>query len=138
METNERENNDLKTLIDKAGKLVGNERKLSIALGIPQTHISMWKSGKKACTPPDRARLAAMANEDAVQELVRATLTATAGTLRGEQLQSVLGKWLRATGGAASGVLLSLHNLDCGTVWSAASVDLLRRIKSKHLRFQRC
>ena len=128
METKKQENNELQTLIDKAGRLVGNERKLSIALGIPQTHISMWKSGKKACTPPDRARLAALANEDAVQELVRATLANTAGTLRGDQLQTVLGKWLRATGGAAGGVLLSLHNLDFGTAWSGAPGDLLRCI----------
>ena len=54
----------------------------------------MWKSGKKGCTAADRAPLAGIAREDAVQELVRATLEKNAGTLRGEQLMKVLGKSL--------------------------------------------
>ena len=80
-----------------------------------------------------------MANEDAVQELVRATLDNTRGTLRGEQLQTVLGKWLRATGGAAGGVLLSLNSLDYGTASNVAIANVLRCIKSRlHARYNLC
>lgn len=138
MSTIDQENDELKTLIDKAAQLIGSEYKLAKALGIDPQTVSAWKARRRTCTPPDRARLAAMANEDAVQELVRATLKTTEGTLRGDQLQSVLGKWLRATGGAAGGVLLSLHNLDFGTAWNVASGDLLRCIKPKVLRYGNC
>lgn len=123
------ENNEVKTLIAKAARLIGSEYKLAQALGLDPQTVSGWKAGRRTCTAPDRARLAAMANEDAVQELVRATLTATKGTLRGKQLAAVLGKWLPQTGGATRGVLLSLHSLDSGTVWSVASEQLLRSIK---------
>lgn len=126
MSTTEHENNDLKTLIDKAAKLIGSEYRLAKALGIDPQTISAWKAGRRTCTPPDRARLAAMANEDAVQELVRATLKTTEGTLRGEQLETVLGKWLRATGRAAGTVLPSLASLIFGTAWTGANLDVLR------------
>ena len=119
---------EVKTLIDRAGKLVGSEYKLAQALGVPQSTISAWKSGVKNCTPPDRARIAAMANEDAVQELVRATIANTTGTLRGEQLRSVLGKWLRQTGAGDVFGLLAVTSLGSGMAWSAANVDLLRCI----------
>jgi DNA-binding transcriptional regulator YdaS (Cro superfamily) len=128
MSTKLRQNDEVKTLIAKAGKLAGSEYKLAQALGIPQTHLSAWKSGVKNCTPPDRARLAAMANEDAVQELVRATMANTEGTLRGDQLKAVLGKWLRQTGVADVSGLLSLALGSFGMAWSAAEVDLLRCI----------
>lgn len=130
---------EVKTLIDKAGRLAGSEYKLAQALGVPQTHVSMWKSGKKTCTPPDRARLAAMANEDAVQELVRATMATTEGTLRGDQLKAVLGKWLHQTGGADVFGLLAVASLSYGTAWSAAADDLLRCIKSsRKARYTLC
>ena len=130
---------EVKTLIDRAGKLVGSEYKLAQALGVPQSTISAWKSGVKNCTPPDRARLAALANEDAVQELVRATIANTSGTLRGEQLRSVLGKWLHQTGAADAFGLLAVTSLASGTAWSAANVDLLRCIKSRlHARYYLC
>lgn len=117
----------LNLLIAKAGAIAGSEYKLAKAMGIPQQHISAWKRGIKTCTPPDRARLAGFAREDAVQELVRATLEATAGTLRGEQLMRVLGKASRVTGGATVTVLLGLISLTFGT----AKLDVLRCIKSK-------
>jgi hypothetical protein len=119
-------------LIEKAGAIVGTEYKLAQALGYPQRVLSDWKAGRKVCTPPDRARLAAMANEDAVQELVRATLASNAGTLRGEQLETVLGKWLRATGGAAGTVLPSLASLLSGMALTAANLDVLRCINRRY------
>ena len=127
MSTIDQENNELITLIAKASGLVGSEYKLARALGIDPQTVSAWKAGRRTCTPPDRARLAAMANEDAVQELVRATLKTTEGTLRGEQLQTVLGKWLRQTGAARGSGLLGI-SLACGMAWSAASEELLRCI----------
>lgn len=98
---------DLRKLIEKAGKTIGSEYKLAKALGVPQSHLSAWKSGAKTCTPSDRARLAGFAQEDAVQELVRATIEAAKGTKR-EQLQRVLGKLLHQTGGVLNSVGVAL------------------------------
>lgn len=84
----------LAALIGKAAELAGSEAKLARAMGIPQSHVTNWKAGTRTCTPEDRARLAGFAREDALQELVRATLEKTAGTLRGEQLRQILGKSL--------------------------------------------
>jgi transcriptional regulator with XRE-family HTH domain len=119
----------LKHLILKAGKTLGSEYKLAQALGIPQSHISAWKSGVKTCTPPDRARLADIAKEDPVQELIRATLEATEGTKRGDQLKAVLGKSLRQIGGAAGSKIAGVFGLALGMAWSAAVIDIPRCIK---------
>ena len=108
------ENKSLIELIQKAASVVGNERQLAKAMGIAQPNISGWKSGERTCTPEDRARLAGFAREDAVQELVRATLEKTEGTLRGEQLRQVLGKWLAQTGGVLHTVVLGLASLSFG------------------------
>ena len=123
-------------LIEKAGAIAGSEYKLAKATGIPQQTLSGWKAGRRRCTPPDRARLAGFAKEDAVQELVRSTLEDTAGTLRGEQLMRVLGKASRVTGEATVTVLLGLVNL---TFWTE-KLDVLRCIKSKmhNQRFAIC
>ena len=100
-------------LITKAGLICGSEYKLAKALGVPQQHLSEWKAGRRTCTPADQARLAGFAREDAVQALVRATIEGAKG-LKREQLQAVLGKWSRQTGGAISTVLLSLASLSYG------------------------
>jgi DNA-binding transcriptional regulator YdaS (Cro superfamily) len=95
-------------LITRAAATTGSEYKLATVLGIPQSHISMWKSGVRSCSPEDRARMAALANEDAVQELVRATLEKHQGTKKGDQLFAILGKSLRVTGGASVSALVGL------------------------------
>lgn len=100
-------------LIEKAGSTTGSEYKLAKALGVPQQNISDWKAGRRTCTPADRARLAGFAREDAVQELVRATIESAKGIKR-EQLEKVLGKSSRATGAALHTVLLSLVSLTYG------------------------
>jgi hypothetical protein len=119
-------------LVTKAGIAAGSEYKLAKAMGIPQAHLSSWKAGTRTCTPEDRARLAGFAKEDALQELVRATLEKTAGTLRGEQLRQVLGKWLHQTGGATVGALLSLGSMTYGALSlkdaTTSALDVLRCI----------
>lgn len=123
---------NLNALILKAAAAVGSEANLARAMGIAQANISLWKSGMRTCTPEDRARLAGFAKEDAVQELIRATLEKTAGTLRGEQLRQVLGKWSHQTGVASVGALLSLGSMTYGAVSLKAvansALDVLRCI----------
>jgi DNA-binding transcriptional regulator YdaS (Cro superfamily) len=123
---------NLIALIAKASQAVGSDAKLARAMGIAQQNISLWKSGERTCTPEDRARLAGFAKEDALQELVRATLEKTAGTLRGEQLRQVLGKWLHQTGGASVGALLSLGSMTYGALslrdLGTSALDVLRCI----------
>jgi DNA-binding transcriptional regulator YdaS (Cro superfamily) len=121
-------NESLILLIAKAAAIAGSEYKLAQALDLPPQTITGWKAGRRTCVPADRARLAAMAQEDAVQELVRATIASTEGTLRGEQLATVLGKWLRATGEAKGSVWLGLTSLIYGTATSDANLDVLRCI----------
>lgn len=95
-------------LIKRAAANVGSEYQVAKILGQPQTVISDWKHERRTCTPEDRARLAALAGEDAVQELVRATLEKHAGSKKGEQLLAILGKSLRVTGEATVGALVGL------------------------------
>lgn len=104
----------LNKLIADASAIAGSEYQVAKILGIPQSHISEWKAGRRSCVPADRARLAGIARQDAVQELVRATLESTEGTKRGEQLQQLLGKLLRPTGvvhGLVAAGLVSLISL---------------------------
>ncbi len=108
---------ELTRLINKAGEKCGSEYRLAKAMEIPQATLCSWKAGTRTCTPSDRARLAGFAREDAIQELVRATIEAAKGTKR-EQLQRVLGKLSRQTGAALDSVLLGLVSLISGlTAW---------------------
>lgn len=100
-------------LIEKAAAIVGNETELAKALGVAQPNVSAWKAGTRTCTPADRARIAGFAREDAVQELVRATIEAAKGTKR-EQLQKVLGKWSLQTGEALHSAVLTIASLTLG------------------------
>lgn len=104
---------ELTNLIEKAGKLCGSEYKLAKAMGLPQQVLSSWKSGARTCTPADRARLAGFAREDAVQELVRATIDSAKG-LKREQLMKVLGKLSHQTGAALHTGMLGLTSVFFG------------------------
>ena len=105
---------EVKTLIDKAAKTVGSRYKLGKALGVAISQVYDWESGVKTCSPADRARLAGFANEDAVQELVRATIETAKGEVRREQLKTLLGKSLRQTGEVLGIAALSLTSLHLG------------------------
>lgn len=117
----------VKTLIDKAAEKVGTRYKLAKLLGVSASQVYDWQEGRKKCSPADRARIAGFAGDDAVQELVRATLEETAGTTRGDQLRQVLGKWSRQTGGVLNSAVLGLVSLGFGMM----AFDLPRCIKSK-------
>lgn len=104
---------DLVGLITRAGKAAGSEYKLAQMLGVPQTNISMWKSGVRTCSPEDRARIAAIAGEDATQELIRAVLEKHQGTKKGDQLFAILGKPLRQTGAALHTAVLAAISAVC-------------------------
>lgn len=114
-----------KTLIDKASKIVGNRNKLARAMGVNAGVVYDWETERRTCSPEDRARLAGFANEDAVQELVRATLEKTAGTVRGEQLKAVLGKWLHPTGEGLHGVAIAVVS----GIFGMTLLDIPRCIK---------
>ena len=114
----------VKTLIDKAAEKVGTRYKLAKLLGVTPSRIYDWEEERTPCSAADRARLAGMAGEDAVQELVRATLEKTAGTKRGDQLQTLLGKWSHQTGAVVNSVLLVLVSIGSGMM----NLDVLRCI----------
>jgi DNA-binding transcriptional regulator YdaS (Cro superfamily) len=113
-------NMSVQTLIDKAAERVGNPHKLAKALGVASSKVYDWRDGRAPCSPADRARLAGFAGEDAVQELVRATLETARGDVRKDQLQKLLGKSLRAIGVALGSVMLGLTSLTSGPADAAS------------------
>ncbi len=98
-------------LIDKAAEKCGTRYKLAQALGVAPAQVYDWREGRKPCSPADQARIAAFAGEDALQQLVRATIDQAKGDVRREQLVKVLGKLSHQTGAALVGVLPSLASL---------------------------
>jgi hypothetical protein len=118
----------VQTLIDKAVEKVGTRYKLYKVLNVSKSQIYDWYNGTKRCCPADRARLAALANDDPVQELVRATLEETEGTPRGDQLKVLLGKLLPQTGEGLHGVVIAAFSGISGVILSD---NLLRCIKSR-------
>lgn len=110
----------VKTLIDKASEKCGTRYKLAQNLGVTPTQVYDWEQGRKPCSPADRARLAGFAGEDAVQELVRATLETARGDTRREQLHQLLGKSSRAIGGALGFVVPALISLTSGPAEAAS------------------
>lgn len=64
----------LEFLIEKGKSIYGSQKALAAALGKPHTHISMWKSGERPCTAPDRAELAAAVGEDPTRAAIEAVM----------------------------------------------------------------
>ncbi|RIX79341.1 MULTISPECIES: hypothetical protein [Comamonadaceae] len=78
----------LNVLIEKGKDIYGSYGALAEAIGVPNTHISMWKAGKRYCSPPDRAALASAVDEDPTEATIEAVI-------EGINLESPQGK--RAT-----------------------------------------
>lgn len=64
----------LKTLIENGKNLYGSYGALAKEIGVPQQHISMWKSGDRYCSPPDRAALAVATGADPAEAALEAAL----------------------------------------------------------------
>lgn len=101
----------VQVLIDKAAKVCGTRYKLAQQLGVTASTVYDWERGTKPCSPADRARLAGFAGDDAVQELVRATLETARGEVRKRQLAQLLEKSSRAIGAVLATVVLALSSL---------------------------
>jgi hypothetical protein len=110
-------------LIDKAAGKCGTRYKLAQLLGVGTSTVYDWERGTKPCSPADRARLAGFAGEDAVQELVRATLEGAKGTVRREQLEALLKKSSRVIGGVFASVALALASLTFSTPSEAGATS---------------
>ena len=80
----------VETLIDKAGKALGSRYKLAAYLDVPISKIYDWQSRRAVCSPADQARIAAIAGADPVLQLMHATISRYAGTIRGDQLAIAL------------------------------------------------
>lgn len=112
----------VKTLIDHAAERVGSVSALSRMLDVATSTVLDWKAGRQNPSPGDRARIAAFAGEDAMQELVRATLENAKGETRRKQLEQVLGKLSRATGVVAVIASLVVASLTFGSRSNEAQV----------------
>lgn len=62
------------SFIEKGKSIYGSYGGLAEAIGVPQSHISMWKSGKRYCSPPDRAALATAVEEDPAEAAIEAAI----------------------------------------------------------------
>lgn len=75
----------LNSLIEQAASVAGSEYRLAKVLGMQQSTISAWKSGKRTCTAPDRAALAGIAKGNAAVEAIQ-------GLIEGLDLESPKGQ----------------------------------------------
>lgn len=96
--------NYAQTLIDKAAEKGLKRIDIADALGVRDTIVSEWRSGKRKCQPADLAAIAYLAGFDATQILARATADEYEGTKKGQLLARALGKTLLVTGGVLTGV----------------------------------
>ena len=109
----------LQTLIERAAKVQGSEYKLAKALGITPQRLSDWKHQRRTCTPEDWTLLAAAAQLDPEEALIRAVIAKHANTPKGERLLTALGKGLHQIGEKATfGIFASVAFLLMTTdVW---------------------
>lgn len=85
-------------LLDAAAKVTGSDYKTAKLLGRTSQELSDWRHGRRNPQPEDHALVAAIADLDAEEALVRAVLAKHADTPKGERLLSVLGNVLRRWG----------------------------------------
>lgn len=128
----------VQALVDKAAEKAGNRHALAVLLGIQPSKVYGWHAGTAPISPADRARLAAVAGDDAVQELVRATIEQAPGDRRREQLMQVFSTSSRLTGAVLRTAVLAVFSAICWTAPTPAqagqqmsrSVDTMyRRVK---------
>jgi DNA-binding transcriptional regulator YdaS (Cro superfamily) len=64
----------LNFLIEKAASVAGSEYKLAQTLGVQQSVIYTWKTGKRTCSPTDRAAIADVAGMNPAAEALEGVL----------------------------------------------------------------
>lgn len=99
---------DLKTLIDKASKVCGNDAALAKRMGIAPQTISNLRTSR-TITPETAAELAGIAGEDAIDAVITAMLDRAKGTRREGVLREILGKALAA---GVAGMLVFFYSSD--------------------------
>lgn len=85
----------VETLITKAAKCAGSQKALAEMLGVSETVVSGWKSGKRKMQPDDIAAVAHIAGYNATNFLALATLSQAKGTPKEKVLQEALGESIR-------------------------------------------
>ena len=81
---------EIKTLIDRASKVCGNDTVLAQRMGIKNQVVSMLRHGR-TISPETAAELANIAGEDAREAAIQAVVQRSAGTRRGEVLREIFG-----------------------------------------------
>lgn len=85
----------VETLIAKAAKRQGSQKKVAEMLGISPTVLSDWKSGNRKIQPDDLAAIAHLAGYNALNFLALASLEQAKGTPKEKVLQEALGESIR-------------------------------------------
>ena len=79
---------EIKTLIDRASKVCGNDTILAQRMGIKNQVVSMLRHGR-TISPETAAELASLAGESAREATIQAVIQRSAGTRRGEVLRRI-------------------------------------------------
>lgn len=114
---------DIRTLIDKAGEERGSKSALARELGISPQRLNDWRSGAEKCPPEYVALIAHAANLPADQWLARAVLWRAEGKKNESALQEALGKCLRVTGAALA---LGFGAVAVEALWSSTMYRLVK------------
>jgi len=87
-------------LIDKASEATGGDTKLAAELLVSKTVVSDWRHGRRRCSAPDMALMAALAGLDADAWAARGVIDSyEEGSSKRAKLQAALKKALLVTGG---------------------------------------
>lgn len=81
----------LNALIDKAAAIYGNDRRLSIAMGIPNTYVSDWRYGRRSPGIEIQRTLVRLAKEDEGLHIAAAAIEKTGNEQAIQWLRKQLG-----------------------------------------------
>lgn len=117
-------------LIDAASEKVGGQNKMARSIGYTRSEVSQWHTGKRACPVEAQALMAHIAGLDPQEVLAYALIERHAGTPKGEQLLTALGKGLLATSAAA---FLSTY---ASAVWAGSHlIRCIERLNRKRYSY---
>jgi ribosome-binding protein aMBF1 (putative translation factor) len=82
----------LENLIEQASAIAGSQSKLARMLDTDANVVTAWKTGRRTCSPEDRALLADIAGVDPIEEIAEALLERCEGKPKAERLAEIFRK----------------------------------------------
>ena len=82
----------LEKLIETASTIAGSQSKLARMLDTDANIVTAWKTGRRTCSPEDRALLADIAGVDPIEEIAEALMERCEGKPKAERLAEIFRK----------------------------------------------